>query len=504
MKKRDAQNVSMKTLRFMRIGGYIILLGVLIGIVLGVYSYLNPLLFTFFINLSQFESTFFFSTIYLPSSIILVAIGYFFATSPKFAELSSVRTIGLCTLILLSFVLSALSVFNMLSFLGGIILLTVVIYAHGKPTFRVLWKREAFFLVEMGPLLIATAFLLFLAMWLISTFLQTYSVGILELNHSYLYVLIIVGVLSLSTSFLTFLLSMRNSYQWFGGVLSWITSIMASLTIVQSQYVYFNPTVFAGVLLGGVGTILTFAGAILHSKLILSQPEESPAPNLRLPLSAKYCFFCGQPQVDTSSTQCANCGRSPSPNSKISFCPNCGRFVSFNTVNCPHCMEDFGSLRLYTLPRKRQEKSALETTSRSMRRLLSKISLKSTIYIVILTSLFVFASILGYTKIEGPKSIASAHPLERAYIYTYGLPLEWLSVYFVYSPRGYLNRTFVDIAWASLISTIFLYILSAYFALSGIQKLLRMTDYRMRTREVSSPHSQNKEYTLLRASEDKK
>ena len=177
MRKRAAQNVSNKTLRFLRIGGYIILIGVLTGIVLGVYSYLNPEIFTAFINLSQYESTFFFSTIYLPSSIMLVAIGYFFANSPKSRDLGPVRTVEFCALIVLSIVLSALSVFNMLSFLGAIILLISVTYAYTKPTFKVLWKREVFFLVEMGPLLIASAFLLFLVMWLISTFLQTYSVG---------------------------------------------------------------------------------------------------------------------------------------------------------------------------------------------------------------------------------------------------------------------------------------------------------------------------------------
>lgn len=504
MRKRAAQNMSNKTLKFLRIGGYIILIGVLTGIVLGVYSYLNPEIFTSFINLSQYESTFFFSTIYLPSSIMLVAIGYFFSNSLKSRDLGPVRTVQFCALIVLSIVLSALSVFNMLSFLGAIILLISVTYAYTKPTFKVLWKREVFFLVELGPLLIASAFLLFLVMWLISTFLQTYSVGMLELSQSYLYVLMVVGALSLFTSFLTFFLSLHKSYQWFGGILSWITGILASLTIMQSRYTYFNPTLYAGVFLGGVGTVITLIGATLHSRLLLAEPEESLIPDSGPPLSAKYCFFCGQPQTGIGAQPCENCGMIPNPNMKISFCPNCGRFVSFNTINCPHCMENFGNLRLHSLPRKQREKSALGAASRSMRRLFSRISLKSTIYICILTSLFIFSSILGYTRIEGPRSIENAHPLERAYIYRYGLPLEWLSVYFVYSPRGYLNRTFVDITWASFISTVLLYILSAYLAVFGVEKLLRMVDYRMRTRKALPHYHKNSQYSLVRVPEKKK
>lgn len=504
MRKRAIQNVSTRTLKFVRMGGYIILLGVLTGIVLGVYSYLNPEIFTAFINLSQYESTFFFSTIYLPSSIMLVAIGYFFANSPKSGDLSPVRTVEFCALIVLSIVLSALSVFNMLSFLGAIILLISVTYAYTKPTFKVLWKREVFFLVEMGPLLIASAFLLFLVIWFISTFLQTYSVGILEFSRGYLYVLMVVGALSLFTSFLTFFLSLHKSNQWFSGILSWITGILASLTIIQSRYAYFNPTLYAGVFLAGVGTVLTLTGATLHSRLLLAEPEESLIPHLGPPLSAKFCFFCGQPQTGTGVEPCKNCGRIPSPNMKISFCPNCGRFVSFNTVNCPHCMEEFGNLRLYSLPRKQREKSALGAASRSMRSLFSRISLKSTVYICILTCLFIFSSILGYTRIEGPRSIENAHPLERAYIYRYGLPLEWLSVYFVYSPKGYLNRTFVDIAWASFISTVLLYIVSAYLAVFGVEKLLRMMDYRMRTRKALSRYYKNSQYSLARVPEEKK
>jgi len=470
-----------KILRVLKIGGFIVLLGIFIGITLGVYTLFNPPLFLILINISQHEATLFFLGVYLPSFVIIVALGYVFVTTQKIKKFNLWRTFALSILILLCLILSALSIFNFLSFFGGFLVLTAVILAHTKPTFKALWKREACFLVETGTVLIASSSLLFLLIWSISGFLQTYSSGIYETNYSYPYILLVMGSLSLFTFFMAPLLCLHRTNKGLCGILSLTMSILAFITIIQNQYIYFNLSAYQGIFLAIIGTILTFCGGLICIKLSLSEAIFSTAPGLSFLYWGKHCPYCGESWVNFKKDVCSSCGRSLNLKSEISFCPHCGRLVTQNAGDCPHCMEDIGSLPVYiSLSKLRGEgfimkrgklgklQKTLGVLSKHIAGILGRIQLplKESVYIGILTFLITFLSFIGYIRTEPAAA-------QGCFVYHYGFPLEWLEVPFsVQIPfLYYIMRGGVRIIWIALILDFTFYFLLAFIVVHGIAKL---------------------------------
>ena len=473
LKRRE---IKQRPLRIIRTGGYVVLFGILIGVTLGVYALFNPPLFPALINISQYEATIFFLGVSLPSFVIIVALGYVFVTTPKLEGLNLWRTATLCTLILLCLTLSALSILNFLSFLGGFFALIAVALAYTKPTFKALWKREACFLVETGTILIASSSMLFLLMWFISRFLQTYSPGIYEANYSYPHTLLVIVVLSLLTFFMTPFLCLQGANKGPCGILSLTISILSFVTIIQNQYVYFNLSAYQGIFLAGIGIILTFCGALIYLKLFISEAILSPALAPSFLYWGKYCPYCGEPWINFDKDFCSSCGRSLSWKLKTSFCPYCGRLVPGNTGNCPHCMEDIGSLPVYISLIKRKEERLLMKKGKPgrLRKALGFLSehaavlkraepfLREFVYICILTFLFAFLSFIGYRRTE-PAGI------DELLVSHYGFPIEWLKVFFVVSPIAVVTRA--RIMWAALILDFILYSVSAFVIVYGTKRL---------------------------------
>lgn len=336
-----------KPLKLLRTGGYVLLLGIFISVTLGVYAFFNPSLFLFLINISQYEATLFFLDVYLPSFVIIVALGYVFVTTSKLEKLNLWRTTTLCTLILLCLTLSALSILNFLSFIGGLFVLTAVVLAYTKPTFKALWKREACFFVEAGTILTTSGSMLFLLMWLISRFLRTYSPGIYEISHSYAYVLLVIGIFSLLTFILTPLLCMYGANKGFCGIISLATSMLSLVTVIQNRYIFYNLSTYQGIFLLSTGAILTFCGALIFIKLFLSEAILSPTFGPSFFYQGNYCPYCGESWKNSYKDFCSNCKRSLHWESKLSYCPYCGRLVPGNIRNCPHCGEPIESPPVY-------------------------------------------------------------------------------------------------------------------------------------------------------------
>jgi len=456
------REIEQKPLTILKTGGYVVLLGIFIGVTLGAYSLFNTHLFLIFINISQYEATLFFLGVYLPSFVTIVALGYVFATTPKLEKLTLWHTAALCTLVILCLALSALSILNFLSFLGGVLALIAVILAHTEPTFKAFWKREACFFVETGTMLIASSSMLFLLMWAISRVLQTYSIGVYEANYSYPYMLLMIGILSLLTFFVTPSLCLRGLNRGLCGILSLAISVLSFVTIIQNQYVYFNPSAYIGAFLAGIGSILTLCGALIYIKLSISGATSLP-PSLEPSFlyQGKYCPYCGEPWMNPDQDFCSACGRNLKWRLRTSFCPYCGRLTSKGLRNCPHCKEGIWNMPIYVSLKKREEIEFVKRRRLGMlRRVLeilfehADVGLKKFVYISILTFLFAFMSFAFYIR----KEFEAIHGF---LVLSYGFPLEYLEV-------SALSRS---ITWAALILDFILYFLLAFSIVYGATRL---------------------------------
>jgi len=329
-----------------RTGGYVILFGVFLGVTLGFYTLFNPSIFLLLINISQYEATIFFLGIYLPSFIIIVALGYVFTITPRLEKHNLWHSTTLCTSVLLCLTLSALSIFNFLSFLGCLLVLTAVTLTYTRPTFKTLRKREACFFVEIGAILVASASMLFLLMWFISRFFQTYSAGVYQVGWGYPCVLLVIEILSLLTFFMTQFSCLHGVNVGLCGILGLTMSILSFMTIIQNQYVYFNLSTYKGIFLAGTGTILTFCGALICTKLYVSEKHEHALRPSFL-YRGNYCPYCGGHWTNSNKDFCSTCERSLHWELKMYFCPYCGLLVPENTGKCLHCGEEIGRLPFF-------------------------------------------------------------------------------------------------------------------------------------------------------------
>lgn len=459
-----------------RVAGLLVLVGAFLGTTLGVYALLNafnplnPWLFYVFIDISQSEVMPFFLGFYLPSFVLIVSIGYVFATTRRLERSDLWHVAPLSVLSLLSVVLSALSPFNILSFIGGFFALIAVILVHTKPAFKTLWKREACFLVEAGSLLVSSSSTLFLLMWLISQFVPTYSVGFAGAGTYYLLALLIMEALSFLAFFIIPSFCSRGAHNGFCGMLGLVAGVAFSLIAIQNQYFYINASTYLGAFLVGAGIALTFSGALIYVKLFISQVA---SPVVLMPtfiFRGKYCPYCGEPWTDPARTLCSSCGRSLKWRPEVPFCPYCGRLVSRGLQICPHCKEDVGSRPVYYSLRKLEKKEmwAIERESKLQRALRTisdhiPLTLKRFVYVIILTFVFAFVAFISHTRSE-------PHPILGAYRFLlihYGFPLEWLEIT---TTIGYLRGA--TIVWAALVLDFIMYFLLAFVIVFGIAKFV--------------------------------
>ena len=458
--------------RLMRIGGYVLLVGILTGITLGMYALFNPRFFLVFLSISEYEAPSFFLGMYLPGLVLIVGVGYVFATRSELSNLGTRRATVLCTLIVLCLTLASLSVFNILTVVGGVIALAAVILAQTQPSFKVLWKREASFLVETGSMLIVSASMLFLLMLVISRFLRTYSAGVYVVGNSYPYVLLAVAVMSFLTFTVTPFIGLSGSKTGLIGILAFATSVSSFVVAIQNEYVYSNPAIYQGLSLLGVGVAMTSAGALVYVKLSLSGELLNTSLNPSFMYKGRHCPHCGASWKDPSHHVCSDCNQNLYSEQSTSFCPHCGRLIHLVAKTCPHCSEDVTSLPVHISFEPFKEKRGL------FDRILGsfELSAKEFITIVLLFIIFNFVAYISYVRVESPTVFMDGSLTTR----NFGVPLEWLQIVAVWesdpsrNPGGYLwylSFQGTRINYSALILDLTVYFLLAFAFVYSIAKL---------------------------------
>ncbi len=467
--------------------------GAIAGFSIGTYALYDRMLFSLLINISQYEATGFFLSVFMPSFVVVVALGYVFATTSRLKNVDLWRVAPLCILSLLCLSLSVLSVFNILSFIGGFLVLIAAIHAYTKPTFNALSRKEACFLVEVGTMVVASFSTLFLIMGFIPGLLQTYSTGLYQVSYHYLYALLIVEILSFLIFFTIPLLCSRGTNTWLCGTLGLVASIMSLVIVFRNQYYFFNASVYAGVFMMVVGTAMTFAGSAIYIMLFFSEtvPPATLTPSFLY--RGSYCPYCGERRETMVQTSCSNCKRSLMWRPDAPFCPSCGRLVAKEVPTCPHCQEDLWRrlvvfslkdledqtvVRELLVSTKRKEtwivkgmlkvlrviEKGLSGATKLVNVVLKRLGLtfKELVYISILTCLFTFVSFIGCVRAE-PAEIVGW------FLLRYGFPLQWLEVTTTMSSTFPTTR----ILWLMLGLDVTLYFLLSLALVYGATKLKR-------------------------------
>jgi hypothetical protein len=458
--------------RMIRIGGYLLLVGILIGITLGVYALFNPRFFLVFLNISEYEASSFFLGMYLPGLVIIVGVGYVFASKAKLSVLETRRAAVLCVLVVLCLTFASLSVFNILAVAGGVIALVSLVLAQTQPSFKVLWKREASFFVESGSMLIMSASMLFLLMLIISRFLRTYSAGVYSVSANYPYVLIAIASLSFLTFVVTPFLGLKGSKTGLIAMLALVLSASSSIVAFQNDYVYSNPAIYQGLSLLVIGVTLEFIGGVVHLKLALSGELLNTPLDPSFTYKGRHCPYCGVEWKDARQHVCSKCNQNVYSEQRRSFCPHCGRLINVFSGKCAHCGEDVSSLPMHITLK------PLEETKGLFGRILDSLDLstKQFIAIVILVVLFNFASYISYVRIASPIVVMDGSKTTS----NYGVPLEWLQIIEVWASRQsripglrewYSNFVGVAVNYATLILDLVIYFLLAFTIVYGFSKL---------------------------------
>ncbi len=328
-----------KPLSFVKFGGYLVILGILLGATLGVLGVVNPWLSSRLVGISQYETIGFFLGVNLPASVIVVAIGYIFATTASLDGGSIRRSIFLSVLGVVCLVASALSVFNFLSFLGGFVVLTGVLLAHTAPSFKAASGREAWFLTEFGATLIVSSATLFSFMWLIARFVPTYLLGTWRLSSDYPALFLIMTIIALLMLSLT--AGLRISHPSAGGFLSLILAIVVSVTALQTEQLYVNLSGYLGRFTLIIGIVSAFFGSLINIGHFFAITPKLDYETIGTSRSfKKYCAYCGTiGEFEGYRKFCSRCGRSPTWRPGAPFCPFCGRVIPKDVHACPHCQE---------------------------------------------------------------------------------------------------------------------------------------------------------------------
>lgn len=480
-----------------KIGGYLVAGGALVGFSAGVYLLLNRALFSFFTRIAQFEVMSYFLAVFIPIFIVLIIIGYLFATTLEPKETGLTNAASLCVLSILCIVLSALSVFYLISFIGGFLILAASIKAYTKPTFKRLSTKEAFFLTEIGAIFVLSFSSLFLLMWLVSNFFETYAMGFLRSYSPH--ALLLVGVFA----FLMFLAipvwGSEGTNAGLCGAFGLSMTILSYLFVTQNRYVLFNTSAYIGIFMLVAGFAFALIGNLMYIRLFFYEPTASSAtPASSLLYHGSYCPYCGKPRATPTQDLCSNCGRSLMWTPYAPFCSSCGRLVPTEVQMCPHCNEDIRDKRVYynlteaknqaitsklttesmenkpwiikdalkTFQRLRVIEKIVRSISKLMITVTDRLSLtfRETVIVILLTYLFGFISFVGYVRVEPSKIVTY-----DALIFNYGFPLAWLqvktlSIVYVYD---------VFVLWIPLVLDIVLYFFAALSIVYGIARLRR-------------------------------
>jgi len=477
-----------------KIGGYLIAAGALVGFSQGTFLLFNRELFSFFLGVSQFEVMSYFLGVFTPSFVVLIIVGYLFATTLRLKKVNLSSITFLCALSLLCMVLSALSVFYLISFFGGLVNLIALLRAFTKPSFKILSEEEAFFLTELGAMFVAVFSALYLVMLVVSNVFQTYP---MSFSGTYSpYALLLVGVLSFLMFFAVSLWGSSGMNAGFNGVFGLIMSVLSYLLVIQNRFVLFNMSASIGIFLVVAGLISALAGNLVYLKLFFVPIVPAPTPKPSLLFRGKVCPYCGKPRATSFQSSCSGCGRSLMWTPYAPFCPSCGLLISTNVQTCPHCLEDIGSRKIqFHLEDEREQaivnnlsKELTSKKSRAMKGPLKtlqtlgmvghglrvvfgfvelqierlSLTVREALFIFALTYLFSFLSFIGPPIRVDPYRLPNA---VIVWVYCYGFPLEWLRAKATY-PK-------VEVLWASLILDVLLYFVIAFFLVYGVSRLRR-------------------------------
>ena len=345
--------------QLVRISGYLIAGGAFAGFIAGLLSMFNHDLFIFITRISQFEAMGYFFGVFAPSFAILIIIGYLFVTAfgPKKTNLSNL--LPFCALSLLAIALSGISVFFTISLVGGFLTLEALVRTYTKPTFKALARKEAFFLTEIGAMLIASFSTLSLLLWLISSFFSTYALGFYKSYSPF--ALLLAGILSflMFISVPTWGSQGRNA--GISGLVGLTISTLSYLLIVRNQYALFDPPAYVSMFVLALGVASSMAGNLIYVDIFLSAPPEPEMPkapdNSELLWEGKYCPYCGSPRLTLFESLCSRCGRGLMWTPYAPFCTTCGRLVPSDAQTCPHCHENILNKEMYFLKMTSDEKA---------------------------------------------------------------------------------------------------------------------------------------------------
>ncbi len=328
-----------KLLGIIRLGGYLVLIGVVVGAGIGVYAVVNPWFFSRSVHISLYEAMGFFLGVNLPSFVVIVALGYIFVTTLSVNSDDVWRAPSLSILSFVCLVLSALSVFNFISLFGSFLVLIGAILAYTRPTFKALSEREACFFLEIGAVLVASFSMLSLLMGLVSEFLPTYLYGSLGFGSLYPFTFLILAIISFLTFFVTLFLSLRSAHIGACGALNLVMIVAVSAVAIRILHIYKNLSGYLGVFMLIAGITSAVFGALIHIRLFFSRVAALEVPEPSFHYDGKYCAYCGTPLATLFETHCSRCGRRLTWKTGGPFCPYCGRVVPRDVHVCPHCQE---------------------------------------------------------------------------------------------------------------------------------------------------------------------
>lgn len=474
-----------------RICGYLIAGGALLGFTGGTSLLFNPELSSLFLEVSEFETLNYFLSVFTPSFVVLMIIGYVFimVRRPKKSSLSNLAP--LCLLSLVSLVLSALSIFYVLSFLGGLLSLVSLTKTLAKPSFRTVSDKEAFFLTELGALFVLSFSILFLFTVVLSGVLQTY---VTSFQRNFVSFALVVGIISFFVFLSIPLLGSGGTKVAVGGTLGLMTFTLTYLLLVQNGFAFLNASSYLGAILASIGLISALGGALIYVKeYFFPTVPMTDLASLFL-FQGKNCPYCGKPRETMAQTSCSNCGRSLMWTPYAPFCSSCGLLVPVGAQTCPHCKEDFVSKRTFfhkqferdqatfdrvTTELKRQKswavkipllillglKKTIQVFQKAGRFLTGlnerlSLTLKDVVFIVILAYVLNFASFIAYVRVDIVKVLVVTTPRVN-----YGFPLEWL--------RTKIVSSVATIDWNALILDVLFYFLLATIIVTAIVKLRR-------------------------------
>lgn len=324
--------------RIVRLGGYMILVGVFAAFTVGLYTLTDLKIFSDLVSISEYEAVSFFTFVFIPGLAIEAFAGYILATTTDMRGIGLLRTITLSSLSLLSLVASSITLLGIISYVGSMVSLGGVLMSYVRPRFKFWAKREARFLIGLGSMFIMSFSLLFLLLMFLSTLFTTYSLGQYVLGGRELLSIVVVGLLSLSMLFASLTPRLRRLGIEFTSAFYFVLGLVVLVAALYNRYVFFNLPIYIGVLMEASGMILVFIGSLVHLRL-RSMAGPLKAEAFPTYVRGRYCTFCGELRSDPSRSVCPSCGRSLTGRERGPFCPYCSRVVPKSLSRCPHCLE---------------------------------------------------------------------------------------------------------------------------------------------------------------------